>query len=268
MRNNNVLKYLIIIDRVLPRLSFAGQENNAGGHPMQRLVKAADRGADHADWLETRYSFSFAGWHNPQRMGFRSLRVLNEDRIAPGAGFGAHPHRDMEILTIVLKGALAHEDSSGSTAVLQAGDVQRMSAGRGVVHSEWNASNDEALHLLQIWILPSDRGTAPSHDESSGLFPVDEDSPDGLLLLVAPSSTKAPLHIGQDAAIFSGRARADNRLMHTPESGRGANVQAGKGGLLVNGTPLEESDGLAVEDEPRMELTSDSSGDFLLFDLA
>ena len=234
---------------------------------MQKLFKASGRGAECLDWLDTRYSFSFAGWRDPSRMGFRSLRVLNEDRIAPGMGFGSHPHRDMEILTVVLDGALVHEDSSGSGAILRAGDVQRMSAGRGIRHSEWNASNDEALHLLQIWIQPARRGMTPSHAEASGLFPVDEDEPAGMRTLVAPAGAGGPLEIGQDAAVYGGRVLAGTPLHHAVEEGRGVFVHAVRGRLFVNDRPLEAGDALALEYESALELAGDPSADFLLFDL-
>jgi redox-sensitive bicupin YhaK (pirin superfamily) len=234
---------------------------------MQKLFKAVDRGADRLDWLDTRYSFSFAGWHDPSRMGFRSLRVLNEDRIAPGMGFARHSHRDMEILTVVLDGTLRHEDSSGSKAMLRAGDVQCMSAGRGVAHEEWNASNEEALHLLQIWIFPSERGAEPSHAEARGLFPVDEEAPAGLRTLVAPAGAGSALEIGQDAAVYWGRVLAGTPLHHAIEEGRGVFVHALRGRLFVNGTPLEPGDALALEGESGLEFAADSSADFLLFDL-
>jgi len=235
---------------------------------MQRLFKASDRGTERLDWLDTRYSFSFAGWHDPSRMGFRSLRVLNEDRIAPGRGFDRHAHRDMEILTVVLEGALSHEDSSGSRALLRAGDVQRMSAGRGVAHSEWNASNEEALHLLQIWILPSERGAEPSHAEARGLFPVNEEAPVGLRTLVAPAGDGGALDIGQDATVYAGRVLTGTPLDHAIEEDRGAFVHAVRGRLIVNGTPLEPGDALALEGESGLKFSGDPSADFLLFDLA
>ena len=235
---------------------------------MQKLFKAGDRGTERLDWLDTRYSFSFADWHDPSRMGFRSLRVLNEDRISPGTGFGRHGHRDMEILTVVLEGALAHEDSSGARAILRAGDVQRMSAGRGVSHSEWNASSDEALHLLQIWIVPSERGAAPSHAEARGLFPVDEHAPAGLRMLATPASNDGALDIGQDAVVYAGRVVDGSPLDYPIEEGRGVFVHAVRGRLLVNGTPLDTGDALALEDESVLKVTADRPADFLLFDLA
>ena len=235
---------------------------------MQKLFKASDRGSERLDWLDTRYSFSFAGWHDPSRMGFRSLRVLNEDWIAPGRGFGRHAHQDMEILTVVLEGALAHEDSSGSKATLRAGDVQRMSAGRGVAHSEWTASKEEALRLLQIWILPSERGVEPSHAEARGLFPVNAEAPVGLRKLVAPAGGGGALDIGQDATVYAGRVRAGAPLHHPIEGGRGVFVHAVRGRLIVNDTPLESGDALALEDESGLEISGDPSADFLLFDMA
>ncbi len=235
---------------------------------MQQLFKASDRGADRLDWLDTRYSFSFADWHDPSRMGFRSLRVLNEDRIAPGMGFGRHAHRDMEILTVVLEGELSHEDSAGSKAILRAGDIQRMSAGRGVSHSEWNASSEEALHLLQIWIMPRERGGQPSHAEAHGLFPMGEASPPGLRTLVTPARDGTALEIGQDAAVYAGRVLADAPLHHLIEAGRGAFVHAVRGRLEVNGTPLEPGDALALEGESELSFSGDPTADFLLFDLA
>lgn len=235
---------------------------------MQKRFKASDRGAHRLDWLDTRYSFSFADWHDPSRMGFRSLRVLNEDRIAPGMGFGRHAHRDMEILTVVLEGELSHQDSAGSKAILRAGDIQRMSAGHGVTHSEWNASNEKALHLLQIWILPSERGSGPSHAEARGLFPVGEEAPAGLRTLVAPAGNDGALEIGQDAAVYAGRVLADAPLHHAIEVDRGAFVHAVRGRLRVNGTPLEPGDALALEGESGLEISGDPSADFLLFDLA
>lgn len=235
---------------------------------MLKLFKANDRGVGRLDWLDARYSFSFADWHDASRMGFRSLRVLNEDRIAPASGFGRHGHQDMEILTVVLDGALAHEDSSGARATLRAGDVQRMTAGRGVTHSEWNASDVEALHLLQIWILPAERGTPPSHAEARGLFPIEANAPAGLRALAKPAGSGASLEIGQDASIHAGRVTGSHPLEYEIAKGRGVFVQAVRGQLIVNRLPLAPGDGLAIEDEPRVTLTGESPADFLLFDLA
>lgn len=235
---------------------------------MQKLFKANERGKDQLEWLDTRYSFSFAGWHDPSRMGFRSLRVLNEDQIAPGMGFGNHPHRDMEIVTVVLEGALAHEDSSGSGAILRPGDVQRMSAGTGIIHSERNASDNETLRLLQIWIQPARRGLAPSHAEARGLFPVDPESPAVLRKIVAPVGGDGALEIAQDVSVYGARVLAGQPLHHAIGKDRGVFIHAVRGRSIANGTPLEAGDALALEDEPDLEMTGDPSADFLLFDLA
>jgi len=236
---------------------------------MRRLYKANDRGVGRLDWLDTRYSFSFADWHDPSRMGFRALRVLNEDHIAPGTGFGRHAHRDMEIVTVVLAGALAHEDSSGARATLRAGDVQRMTAGRGVAHSEFNASQDETLHLLQIWILPAERGATPSHADVRGLFPVGADAKPGLRALATAAGSGGALEIGQDAAVYGGRVGEGAPIEHVVREGRGVYVHAVRGQLLVDGTPLDPGDALTVEDEAGVTFTSnDGPADFLLFDLA
>ncbi len=228
--------------------------------------KSADRGTTRTDWLESRHGFSFAGWHDPRRMGFRTLRVLNEDRVAPGAGFGAHPHRDMEILTVVLDGALEHRDSSGARSVLRAGDVQRMSAGTGVAHSEWNASETEPLHFLQVSLFPERPGLEPGHEDGRALFPAGEDAP-GLRVLASDRNTEGALALHQDATVYAGRAD-EGPLRHALAEGRGAWVQAVRGSLVVNGVRLAPGDGLAVEDERVLEIAGEPAGDFLLFDLA
>jgi redox-sensitive bicupin YhaK (pirin superfamily) len=235
---------------------------------MIELYKSTDRGVSRLDWLDSRHSFSFGGWYDPQRLGFRSLRVLNEDRIAPGAGFGAHPHRDMEILTVVLQGSLEHRDSSGARSLLRAGDVQRMSAGRGVVHSEWNASDTESLHLLQIWLQTASPGIAPSHETGRALFPVDGDAPAGLRALATRRDGEGALRIHQDALVLAGRADGEAELLHSLAPGRGAWVQSVCGGLVANGISLEAGDGLAIDGVRDVTLVGEPAGDFLLFDLA
>jgi len=235
---------------------------------MLDLHPSEERGRTGMDWLESRHSFSFAGWHEPGRMGFRSLRVLNEDRIAPGTGFGPHPHRDMEILTIVLAGALEHRDSSGARSVLRAGDVQRMSAGRGVLHSEWNASDTETLHLLQIWLRPARLGLEASHEEARGLFPVGDAKPRGLRAVAAAGGGTDVLRIHQDAVVYAGRVDGGESRVHPLAAGRGAWVQAVRGALVVNGAPLAAGDGLGIENEPEIVLSGSPEGDLLLFDLA
>ena len=235
---------------------------------MMELHKGSDRGISRLDWLESRHSFSFADWNDPNRMGFRSLRVLNEDRVAPGAGFGPHLHRNMEILTVVLEGELEHRDSSGARTVLEAGDVQRMSAGSGVAHSEWNASNDEALHFLQIWVRPARHDFAPSHAESRGLFPVHDGEPATFRALASHSGGEGVLEIQQDATVYAGHVVTGEAVHHRPAPRRGVWVQAVRGELVVNGVRLAAGDGLQIEDEESVALAGDPQGDFLLFDLA
>lgn len=232
------------------------------------LHESGARGASRTDWLDSRHSFSFGGWYDPSHLGFRSLRVLNEDRVAPGTGFGPHPHRDMEILTVVLEGALEHRDSSGARSVLAAGDVQRMSAGRGVIHSEWNASDAEALHFLQVWLRPARLGLAPHHEEGRGLFPLGDDAPVGLRPLASAAGGPGVLTVHQDATVYAGRVAGNAPVLHALAPGRGAWVQAVSGGLVVNGRALTAGDGLAIEEERAVVLAGDPDGRFLLFDLA
>ncbi len=233
---------------------------------MQEVLESADRGATRTGWLESLHSFSFGDWRAPHRPGFRALRVLNEDRVAPGSGFGPHPHRDMEILTLVLSGALEHRDSSGARSLLHPGDVAWMGAGRGVVHSEWNASGAQPVHFLQIWLRPGRRGLEPAHDVRRGVFPLGEDAPEGLRLLAGPEVGEGALRLRSDARVLAGRVRG--RTLHHPlEPGRGAWVQAVRGGLAVNGTPLSAGDGVAIQQESTRVLTGEPEGDFLVFDL-
>ncbi len=235
---------------------------------MPEIYKAADRGTTRTGWLESRHSFSFGGWFRPDRAGFRALRVLNEDRVAPGAGFGPHPHRDMEILTLVLAGELEHLDSSGGRSLLRAGDVARMSAGRGVVHSEWNASETEALHFLQVWLRPARPGLDPGHEVGRRLFPAGADEAAGSRLVASPTGEGTALRIQQDARVYAGRAGADAPLRFALEDGRGAWIQAVRGDIRVNGTRLSAGDALASEGEPGLVVAGEPEGDFVLFDLA
>jgi len=235
------------------------------------LYKSTDRGRTRTDWLDSRHSFSFGGWvdPSPRRQGFRALRVLNEDRVAPGTGFGPHPHRDMEIVTILLAGALEHRDSSGARTVLRAGDVQRMSAGRGVVHSEWNHSDEAAVHLLQIWLHPRRRGEPASHEEGRALFPTgDAQDAAGLRALVTPNGTGGSLRIHADAEIHAGRADRETSVHRVVAPGRGVWIQAVRGELDVEGTPLAAGDGLAIEAASELTVAGRPAGDFILFDLA
>lgn len=231
---------------------------------MLTLRPAAQRGAADHGWLDSRFSFSFAEYRDPAHMGFRGLRVINEDRIAAGTGFGAHPHHDMEILTWVLSGAVQHEDDTGSRSVLRAGEIQRMTAGRGIVHSETNPF-DEELHLLQIWIQPSARGTQPGYEQQ----PVDDAAlRAGLVLLASPDGADGSLTIGADARVWAARPAAGTKLAHVLEPGRGAWLQVARGHVLVNGAGLGAGDGVAIEDEDVLEITALEDGELLLFDLA
>ena len=212
---------------------------------MLTIRGAGARGhADHG-WLDTRHTFSFADYHDPAHMGFRSLRVINEDRVQPGAGFPTHGHRDMEILTWVLAGALEHRDSLGTGSVIRPGDAQRMSAGTGVMHSEYNASATEPVHFLQVWILPERRGLAPGYEQRH--FAAGERR--GHLRLIASRE-------------------AGQAVTHGLAAGRHAWVQVARGALTLNGRALEAGDGAAVSDEPALTLVAREPAEVLVFDLA
>jgi redox-sensitive bicupin YhaK (pirin superfamily) len=231
---------------------------------MITLRKSEERGqADHG-WLLARHSFSFAEYHDPRHMGFRSLRVINEDRVAGGGGFGMHPHRDMEIVTYILAGALRHRDSLGNTAVMRPGDVQRISAGRGVLHSEHNESPSETVHLLQIWLRPARPGVEPRYDERSFA-----DTPPGVpRLLVSGDGREQSLPIHQDADLWLLRWTGGERLIHRFRPGRGGWVQVTRGTVRVAGQELSAGDAVALEAEPEIELVADRAAEVLLFDLA
>ena len=228
---------------------------------MLKIRKADERGhADHG-WLNTFHTFSFADYYDPKNMGFRSLRVINEDRVAPGGGFGTHAHRDMEIVSIVLEGSLAHRDSMGTGSVIKPGDVQRMSAGTGVRHSEMNASDTEGVHFLQIWILPEREGLRPEYEQKA--FP--ESERDGRLRLVASNDGRdGSLTVHQDVDLFMGNIKG--KVQHDFRDGRAGWIQVIKGSVEVNGQKLEAGDGAALENEKRASISG--SGEVLLFDLA
>jgi len=232
---------------------------------MISIRRSEERGrADHG-WLDSRHSFSFADYHDPDHMGFGALRVINEDRVAPGAGFGTHPHRDMEILTYVLDGALAHKDSLGSGSVIRPGDVQRMSAGRGIRHSEYNASETEPVHFLQIWILPEARGLEPSYEEKH--FAADERR-GRLRLLASRDGRDGSLTVHQDVALYGGLLDLGDEVTHRLEPGRRAWLQVARGALALNGHSLEQGDGAAIRDGERLVLHATRPAELLLFDLA
>ena len=226
---------------------------------------SSERGQGRASWLESRHSFSFADYYDPKHMGFGALRVINEDHIAPGGGFPTHGHRDMEILTYVLRGALAHKDSLGNGSTIKPGDVQLMHAGTGIQHSEFNASDSEPVHSLQIWLLPDRSGHEPGYQQK-GFPPADGDG--NLRLIASRAGKDGSLVIHQDAAIYAGKLRKGERAELVLEPGRRAWVQVARGTVAANGTPLDAGDGAAVTDEREISLIADADAEFLLFDLA
>ena len=229
---------------------------------MITIRKAADRGHFDHGWLDTYHTFSFADYHDPAFMGFRALRVINDDRVQAGRGFGTHGHRDMEIITYVLEGELGHQDSMGNGSVIRPGEVQRMSAGTGVMHSEKNAS-DALVHLLQIWILPERHGITPSYEQKA--FPAAER--DGRLRLVASRDGRdGSLTIHQDADLYTVTLRDGASVTHDIRPGRYGWVQVARGTVTLNGQPLTAGDGAAIESEPQVTIVGD--GEVLLFDLA
>jgi redox-sensitive bicupin YhaK (pirin superfamily) len=228
---------------------------------MINVRKSAERGHFDHGWLDTRHTFSFADYHDPAQMGFGVLRVINEDRVEPGRGFGTHGHRDMEIISYVLEGALAHRDSTGGGGVLRPGEVQRMSAGHGVKHSEMNGSETEPVHFLQIWIVPSERSIQPGYEQREFA------DRDGRLRLVAsPDGREDSLTIHQDVEMYATNLNPGDTLTHTLRNGRQAWVQVARGTASVNGVTLAAGDGAAVSDERQLTLTG-SGAEVLLFDL-
>ena len=230
---------------------------------MITIRKSQDRGVGRHGWLTTRHTFSFANYYDPKHMGFRSLRVINEDTVAPAKGFGAHRHDNMEIISIVMEGALAHRDSTGGEGVLRRGEVQRMSAGTGVVHSEFNASDSEPVHFFQIWILPAMDDIVPGYEQK--LFAEERGT---LRLLVAPDGDGGALRIHQDAKIYSAILDRGQRVTHALAPGRGAWLQVARGSVDVNGTALGAGDGAAIENETSLTIAAADDAEILLFDLA
>jgi len=222
------------------------------------------RGQSRTGWLDSRHTFSFAHYQDPAHMGFRRLRVINEDRVIPGAGFPRHGHSDMEIISYVLEGALEHKDSLGNGTVIRRGDVQRMSAGTGILHSEFNPSKTEPVHFLQIWVIPDQVGLPPSYEQKA--FPIEERRGQ-LRLAAAPAGRDGAVTVHQDARLFVANLEADERVVHKIERGRGVWLQLARGIVTVNGTEMREGDGAAVEDEPAIAIEADTDAEFLLFDL-
>jgi redox-sensitive bicupin YhaK (pirin superfamily) len=223
-----------------------------------------ERGSSKFSWLDSRHTFSFGDYHDPKHMGFSELRVINEDRVEPGAGFPTHSHRDMEIVTYVLEGALAHKDSTGASSVIEAGDVQRMSAGTGISHSEYNASKTEPVHFLQIWIIPDQTGLKPGYEQRS----FDLLGKTGAwVLAAAPDSRDGAVRIHQDAELYLAALSKRQQLSYRLKAGRQAWVQVMRGAATLNGTSLAAGDGAAVSKEDLLQIESSDGAQILLFDL-
>ena len=230
---------------------------------MITVRKSADRGAADYGWLDTRYTFSFADYYDPAHMGFRALRVINEDRVAPRAGFGTHGHRDMEIISYVLAGELRHQDSMGNGSVIRPGDVQRMSAGTGVTHSEMNPGA-APVHFLQIWLHPSQRGLVPGYEQK--YFPASEKR-GRLRLVVSPDGAEGSLRMNQDARLFAGLFDGDEATTLAIRPGRSAYVHVARGRLRANGVELGGGDALKLTDSPQLTLDSGVDAEVLVFEL-
>jgi quercetin 2,3-dioxygenase len=232
---------------------------------MVEVLRAEERGATRVGWLESYHSFSFGGYHDPERMGFRALRVINDDYVAGGGGFPTHPHRDMEIITYVLEGALEHQDSLGTRSVIRPGEVQRMSAGTGILHSEFNPSETEAVHLLQIWILPERAGLRPGYEQKA----YSEQERRGRLRLVASrNGREGAVTVHQDVELFATLLANGETVSHTLRPGRHAWVHVATGEATINGQALAAGDSAAVTGEAELALSTDSRAEVLLFDLA
>jgi quercetin 2,3-dioxygenase len=232
---------------------------------MITVRKAEERGQTRIDWLESYHSFSFAEYYDPAHMGFRTLRVINDDRIAAGGGFGTHPHRDMEIVTYVVSGALEHKDSLGNGSTIRPGDAQRMSAGTGIRHSEYNHSRSEPVHLLQIWILPERAGLPPGYEQRT-FAPADLRGT--LRLIASRQGAEGAVTVHQDVALYAGRLAPRENASLSLKPGRHAWVQVARGSIDLNGTPLADGDGAAVSAEQRLEVAAQTDAEVLAFDLA
>ena len=232
---------------------------------MIRVRKSEERGTYDHGWLKTAHTFSFADYYDPEFMGFRSLRVINEDVVLPDHGFGKHPHRNMEIITYVLRGALTHSDSMGHSAPIIPGEIQYMSAGKGIFHGEANTSHDEPVHLLQIWIEPSETGGEPRYEQRA--IPL-EKKQNRLALLVTGEKSEEAIQIKQDAKLFASILLAGKELEYSLKQDRFAWIQVARGDLSVNGTLLKAGDGAAISAETALKIAGVSDSEFLLFDLA
>src|SRR6185369_396133 len=224
---------------------------------MITIRPAKERGHANHGWLDTYHTFSFADYYDPKHMGFRSLRVINDDRVAPGYGFGTHPHNDMEIVTYVLQGALSHKDSMGNGSTIVPGEVQRMSAGTGVLHSEKNDSKSEEVHLLQIWILPEKRGITPSYEQK---FFADDEKLNRLRVVASSDAREGSVKINQDASIYSALLEEGKTVTQKLEKGRHGWLHVATGSVSLNGKTLNAGDGAAITEESELTVTGATAG--------
>ena len=231
---------------------------------MRTVRRSQHRGRTQTDWLDSRHTFSFGDYSDAVFERFGALRVINEDVIKGGAGFSPHPHKDMEIVTYILAGALAHRDSLGTGSVIRAGQIQRMSAGSGIVHAEFNASREEAVHLLQIWIVPSRLGLKPSYEQKK----IDRSAANRLVRIAAPDPIASEVRLAQDAEIWSARFEGQEEVIHPLAQGRRAWVQVARGSVEIGGETLAAGDGMAVNDEDAIVIRARGPAEALLFDLA
>lgn len=229
------------------------------------IRKAEERGHANHGWLDTFHTFSFANYYDPNYMGFRSLRVINEDSVSPGAGFGTHGHRDMEIITYVLEGALEHKDSIGTGSVIKPGEVQRMSAGTGILHSEFNGSQTDSVHLLQIWLLPEKQGLPASYEQRD-FSPAK--TPGKLRLVAAKDGRDSALTVHQDVDLYAAVLEPNQSVSYTLKPQRYAWIQVARGAITLNNLSLEKGDGAAISEETEIVMAATTDAEFLLFDLA
>ena len=231
---------------------------------MIDVIRSESRGAADHGWLKSRHTFSFADYHNPSMMGFASLRVVNEDWIEPGQGFGTHPHRDMEIVTYMIDGALEHKDSMGNGSVIRPGELQRMTAGTGIMHSEFNHSTEESAHLLQIWILPERNGLEPGYEQK--LFP-SEEKKNRWRVVASPNGRDDSLTIHQDVELLSTELDADARLDYAFNNGRRGFLQVVSGAIEVDGEQLTAGDAVAMQEHELLSILAIERSELLLFDM-
>jgi redox-sensitive bicupin YhaK (pirin superfamily) len=230
-----------------------------------KIRRSTERGHAQHGWLDSHHTFSFADYYDPKAMGFRALRVINEDRVIAGVGFPTHAHRDMEIISYVLEGSLSHQDSIGTNGVIKPGDVQRMSAGTGVRHSEFNGSKEEGVHFLQIWIVPDRAGHEPSYEQKNFS---DAEKRGKLRLVASPNGQNGSVSIHQDARLYAGLFDAGEKATYELKPGRGAWVHVVRGELTVNGDKLLAGDAAAIETTGKIDIAGTTGGEVLLFDLA